>query len=319
VIPGSREGRPTPPRPRLARPLWVELGLVGMVTIWGLNFAVVKSAFLSFELLGFNALRHVLASLFLLLVLWRLGGVGWPARRDWQRIVLLGAVGNIAYQMAFIYGLDRTRAGNAALMLALIPIFLLLAEDRGTTPKRAWMGAFVSIAGVALVSGSSLRLEGVDTLIGDLILVGAAAVWAAYTTGAKPLIGVYGPLRTTAYTLWVGSVGLVLVGIPALVRQDWGAVSGWAWGELLFSSVLSIGVAYLLWYRGVQRLGGPRTAVFSNLTPVVALLAGALWLGERLTPASVLGASMVVGGILLVRRREMPAPPLPAGPVGQNP
>src|SRR5690606_16460984 len=130
---------------------------------------------------------------------------------------------------------------------------------------------------------STLRVEGSSTLIGDLIVLGAAAVWAIYTVGAKPLIERYGPIRTTAWTLWVGALGLFIAGLPSLLRQDWTLVTAEAWGGVLYSSVFAIGVAYLLWYRGVQQIGGARTAVFSNLTPVVALIVGALWLEEALT------------------------------------
>jgi drug/metabolite transporter (DMT)-like permease len=176
------------------------------------------------------------------------------------------------------------------------------------------MGAILSISGVALVSGSALRLEGTATLIGDLILIGAAGVWAVYTLGAQPLIERYGPIRTTAWTLWVGSICLFLIAIPPLLGQDWGDVTAAAWGGVFFSSILSIGVAYLLWYWGVQRLGGAHTAIFSNLTPIVALAAGAVWLGEPITRYSVVGAALVIGGVVLVRtgaRRLTPRPTAP--------
>lgn len=274
-----------------------------MVLIWGINFAVVKWSLAVMDPLGFNALRHMLAAGFMFLVLLGRNGVGRPRREDWSRILFLGVVGNVIYQMAFIYGLDRTRAGNASLMLALVPLFLLIL-GRGQEERNpgAWLGATISVLGVALVSGSAIRLEGSTTLIGDLLMIGAAGVWAIYTLGAKPLIARYGPIRTTAWTLWVGSIGLFLAGVPSLIAQDWSDVGAAAWGGVLFSSVLSIGVAYLLWYRGVQKLGGARTAIFSNLTPVVALAAGAVWLGETLTVYSLVGAAMVLCGILLVRR-----------------
>lgn len=272
-----------------------------MVVIWGLNFAVVKRALEVLEPLGFNALRHLIASAFMVAVLALGPGIGRPDRKDIPRIVALGVVGIIVYQIAFIFGLDRTRAGNAALMLALTPLFVLLfGRTGGEGGRRAWLGAALSILGVAIVSASTLRLAGSTTLIGDVILVGAAAVWAVYTIGAKPLIERYGPMRTTAWTLWAGSIGLAVAGLPSLARQDWGAVSPSAWIGVIYSSVFAIGVAYLLWYRGVQVLGGARTSVFNNLTPVVALAAGALWLDEALTGYSIVGSIMVIGGLILV-------------------
>lgn len=308
--PVVEQGPPTPavgaegPLP-LPRTGWTEASLALMVFIWGLNFAVAKRALAAFDPLAFNALRYLLASGFVLVVLWRQGRLAAPTREDLPRIFLLGLLGNTLYQLAFILGLDRTRAGNASLMLALIPVFVLVLGLRGGTRHgtRAWLGATISMLGVALVSGSSLRLEGTDALIGDLTLICAAAFWALYTQGSQPLIARYGAIQTTAWTLWAGALGIFLIGIPALLRQPWREVDSVAWGGMLFSAFFSIGLAYLLWYRGVERLGSARTAIYSNLTPVVALLAGAFWLGERLTPLSVAGAAMVLGGVMLVRSR----------------
>lgn len=297
--------QPESPVEDRTRRLAAEAGLVAMVVIWGVNFPVVKWAIATVEPLGFNALRHIVASLFMVPVLWRYEGPSRPRREDVGRIIFLGLIGNVVYQMAFVFGIDRTRAGNASLMLALVPVFLLLfggrRVDRGSA---SLVGALLSVLGVALVSGSALRLEGTETLAGDLILLGAAAVWALYTIGAQPLIERYGPIRTTAWTLWSGSVILFFAGVPSLLEQDWGTVGPAAWGGVFYSALLSIGLAYLLWYRGVQVLGGARTAVFSNLAPVVALFVGWLWLGEQLTLYALIGAAMVIGGALLVRSRS---------------
>ena len=132
-------------------------------------------------------------------------------------------------------------------------------------------------------------------------MLGGALAWSFYTVGARPLVEKYGSVRTTAWTMWVGTLGLVAFGTPSLAAQEWGAVGGEAWGGLLFSAILSIGLAYLIWYRGVERIGNTRTAIFSNLTPVVALVFGALWLGERPTPLALMGAALTLGGVLLVR------------------
>lgn len=284
---------------------WTESALALMVVVWGVNFAVVKGALATFDPLAFNALRFVIASVFVLAVLGARGELGFPAREDVPRIVVLGLVGNVLYQMCFIVGLDLTRAGHASLMLALTPLLTaLLSMWKGheSPGPRTWTGAAVTVLGIALVTGSSVTLaESRDVIVGDLILIGAAVVWAVYTVGARPLVQRYGSVRATAWTLWVGAVGLVVVGAPALARQEWAAVSGEAWGGLAFSAFFAIGLAYLIWYRGVERIGNTRTAIFSNLTPVVALAFSALWLGEKPGVLALLGAGLTLGGVMWVR------------------
>ncbi len=297
-VPGVQAAAPVPAVGR------TELALTLMVFIWGVNFAVVKRTLEAFTPLGFNALRYLIASAFVFVVIrWR-GALRLPERRDLPRVLVLGLLGNTVYQMLFIFGLDRTRAGNASLMLALVPILVLLFDFRGERHGAwVWVGCALSVVGVALVSGSALRVEGSSTLVGDLMLIAAAAVWAIYTVGARPLIRRYGSVEATAWTLWAGAVGIFLIGLPDLFAHPWGGTGAAAWGGLLYSALLAIGLAYLLWYRGVERLGGARTAIYSNVTPVVALVTGAVWLGEALTALSVLGAALVLGGLVLVRRR----------------
>lgn len=289
---------------------WTELGLLLMVVVWGVNFAVVKQALATFPPLGFNALRFALASLFVLVVLRTRGPLRLPERRDLPRILVLGVVGNVIYQVGFILGLERTRAGNASLMLALTPIMTALltaAEGTERPGPRTWSGTGVSAVGVALVTGSAVSLGGsLRSLSGDLMLIGAAFVWAIYTVGAAPLVRRYGAVPVTAWTLWVGTVGLLALGLPTLALQRWDRVAPGAWGGLVFSAVFAIGLAYLLWYRGVQRIGNTRTAIFSNLTPLVALVFGALLLGEVPTTGAVLGAGMILAGLMLVRSDVAP-------------
>ena len=283
---------------------WTESALAMMVLVWGVNFAVVKHALAVFEPLAFNALRFVVASVFVGIVLRVQGALILPERRHLARIVGLGLLGNVAYQMCFILGLARTRAGSAALILALTPIltaFFSMLTGHERPGWRTWAGAALSVLGIGLVTGAGALLEGHDALVGNLILVFAAAVWAVYTVGSRPIVERYGSIQTTAWTLWVGTAGLVLLGIPALLRQQWDVIGAEAWGGLLFSALFAIGLAYLIWYRGVERIGNTRTAIFSNLTPVVAMIAAAILLKESPTGWAVLGAGLTLGGVMVVR------------------
>jgi drug/metabolite transporter (DMT)-like permease len=320
---GPRRGAPTADADRVAVdpvahaaapvpvPGWTELGLGLMVFIWALNFSVVKRTLEVMEPLGFNALRFLIASVFVYVVLRVRGGLRRPEPSDVRRLVVLGVVGNVLYQVAFIFGVDLTRAGNASVMLALTPLFVVLLSWRAGHEQPGpftLVGGASSVVGVALVSGAALHLGStLRGLAGDLILVGAALVWAVYTVGSRPLIEKYGSVQTTAWTLWSGGAVLAMVGTPALIRQSWSAVTPAAWAGLVYSSVFAIGLSYLLWYRGVERLGNTRTSIFSNLTPAVALLIAALWLGERLTLLSLVGATMTIAGVMLVRWDHLPA------------
>jgi drug/metabolite transporter (DMT)-like permease len=91
--------------------------------------------------------------------------------------------------------------------------------------------------------------------------------------------------------------------MPSFAAQDWGVVTLGGWAGLLYSGLLAIGLGYAIWVKGVQRLGGSRTAVYSNLTPIIATLTGVIFLGEHITALQIVGAACVLGGIVLTRVR----------------
>ena len=105
-------------------------------------------------------------------------------------------------------------------------------------------------------------------------------------------------------TTVAGTPGLVLAGLPQLLRMDWGGVGPAGWGALAYATLLSLVLAYLLWNRSVQAVGASRTVIFMCLTPLVAVAGAAVMLGERPRPLQAVGAILILAGVLLVRGRE---------------
>ena len=109
-----------------------ELGLLVMALIWGVNFPLIKASLNGLPPLAFKALRFPLAALTVLLILKLRGGVPWPEKVDWPRLIALGLVGNVVYQGFFIFGLNATHAGNASILLATTPVWTMaLSTLRG--------------------------------------------------------------------------------------------------------------------------------------------------------------------------------------------
>jgi drug/metabolite transporter (DMT)-like permease len=282
------------------------MGLILMAVIWGVNFPLVKASLDELPPLAFNALRFPLAALTVLVILKYSGRIHWPEKDDWARIVVLGILGNLVYQAFFIFGLDRTLAGNASILLATTPVWTLglsTARRHEKPGLLVWAGILGTLFGMVLVvlgGGLTLGFHG-ETFRGDLLIVGAAITWSVYTVGSRGMVRKYGPLPVTAWTLWVGTVGLVILGLPSLVETPLERVSPLSWFAVAYSGILAIGLAYLLWYRGVQRIGNSRTAAYSNLTPIVAIGVAWLWLAEVPVPLQLAGAAIVLAGLWLAR------------------
>jgi drug/metabolite transporter (DMT)-like permease len=286
----------------------VDVALIGLMAIWGANFVVVKAAVTQFLPLAFTALRFALAGLVLLAVLIFNRVSLRVSRADLGRLALLGLVGNIIYQPLFVLGIARTTAGNSALILAASPVAVaienhLLGQER--LHARAWAGVALSFGGLALVilGGPKEISLAPETLLGDALTLGAVLCWATYTVMSRPLVTRLNPLAVTSISLLIGAGALLLIATPSFLAQDWSAVRVSGWLGLLYSGVLAIGLGYAIWGKGVQRLGGARTSVYSNLNPIVAALTGALFLGEHIALLQVAGAACVFGGIVLARSR----------------
>ncbi len=300
---GEPEARGTRPRPKHR---WTDLALIVLSVIWGINFSVVKIALREFDPLAFNAIRFVLASLTLLLFLRLRGPVPFPARRHWRRVVLLGLLANVVYQLLFIYGVDRTLAGNAGLVLATTPVWtLILASITGQEHHGfpVWGGVLATLGGMVLVvfGGDGGGGLGEGLLVGDLLLVLASITWATYTVGTQDLTREYGALAVTSWTLWVGTIVLVALAGPSLWSLNPDTISLVGWLGVVYSGVLALAVAYLIWNHGLERIGGPRTAAFANLVPVVALITAALWLGEDTGATQIVGAIIIIAGVWVAR------------------
>lgn len=285
------------------------LAIGGVVLIWGANFAVIKTALVDLHPLAFNALRFPLASL-ALLAFWRRSGRSLPFDRgDTWTLVGLGILGHVAYQPLFIFGLDHTLAGNSSLLLATVPVWVALLSvvlGHERLPARTWAGIAVSVVGIGFVvkGGSAAVGFGRSTLTGDLLTLAAAIVWASYTVLSTPMVRRHGALPVTAVTLWIGTAGLVALGVPWLAGTSWGAIRPASWAGVGYAGVLGLGVAYLLWYTSVRHVGSSRTAIWSNFVPVVALLIAWPALGERPTALQLVGAVAILGGVTLARRAK---------------
>ncbi len=312
---------PSPARPlSTPRRFPPEFGLIVMSTIWGVNFVVIKTALPDIPPLAFNALRFPLASLGMLALLASTGRLQWPDREDVARLVGLGLIANVGYQVLFIVGLDRTTAGNASVLLATIPAWTTILSTwvgHERLPLRVWIGVGAALAAIPLVVSGEVGLAfGGATWVGDLLIIAAAMTWALYTVGARGMISKYGSTRVTAWTLWIGTLGILPIGAPDLGRLDLTALSLGAWFAVAYAGLLAIALAYILWNQGVKALGNARTAIYQNAVPVLALVAAWIWLGETPRTAQVVGAAVIVVSVTWAKRPVRA--PADAGPPGSH-
>jgi drug/metabolite transporter (DMT)-like permease len=294
-----------------------------MALIWGTNYAIIKSAFRQIDPQAFNALRMLLASA----VLAAASSVArrstfhdifhTPARvtpADWRRLAWIGLTGHCLYQYLFVGGLARTSVANGALIVSSTPIVItLLSSLSGHQRPGAlhWAGTLVSLAGIYVVVGRGAHVSA-GSLRGDVMLMGAVLCWAVYTMGARTLMERHSPVGVTALSMLIGTAVYAPVCAPALARVPWAAVGVGTWVKLVYSAIFALCVSYTIWYAAVRAIGSARTAVYSNLLPIVAMLTAVVWLHEPIGPVKLAGAALVLAGVAVARmgsfRRTMDGP-----------
>lgn len=287
----------------------VEGSLFLVAIIWALNFSVIKSSLTEIDPLSFNGLRFIFAAAIIwVALLWKRQRLSIP-RKDWLPLLGMGLLGNLVYQGLFIIGIDYTQAANAAVMLGTIPIWValfshLFSLERMNMYKTA--GVVFAFAGIFFIikGGREGFSMDSDTFIGDIIILLSAVVWGGFTILSKPFLSRYTPIQFSTIMSTIGCIVLFLIGLPNMTAIDWTSVSYAAYGGVIYSGLLSIGAAYIIWNYGLQVVGAVHTATYQNLVPVFGLVFGVVLLSEELSILQYSGSALVIAGIVLARFKK---------------
>jgi drug/metabolite transporter (DMT)-like permease len=279
--------------------------------MWASTFTLFKIAWREIDPVAFTALRFGAMFLFAIAVLMISRQRVRPRRADVPALIASGLTGYFLYQMGFVLGLDRTSALASAILISTHPIFsvMVMWVVKKEKPQPLEIGGVIlSFIGVAVF------LRAWDAFAaarpGDLFSLGAAAAFGTYGVVNQPLAARFPPRELMAYGLALGGLLITLVGVPAMVGQDWSGVSLGAWVILVYAIVGPVYLAYLLWNWAIRHRGIPRTVVYGFLVPILGGAIAVLVLDERVAAEQIVGALVVVAG-LVVTRLSRPAPPRP--------
>jgi O-acetylserine/cysteine efflux transporter len=269
---------------------------LGVVTIWGVNFVVIKVGLRDVPPILLTSLRFVLAALPLVFFVKR--------PRTPLGLVLAYGVFQFALQFALLFtGIELgLPAGLASLVMQLQAFFTigLAVLALGERPKGLQLtGALIAFGGMALVA---MHLEGKATLTGFVLAVLGAMCWAVANILTKRM----GAPNALSLVVW-GS----LVAAPLLLLASWIAEGGAAWrqaahdfsGEtlalLLFQAYPSTILAFGMWSMLMRKYPTATVAPFSLLVPVAGMISAAIVLGEALQWWKVVAGLLVLGGLAL--------------------
>jgi drug/metabolite transporter (DMT)-like permease len=292
-----------------------DLLLLATVCIWAFNITVTRYVLHhGFRPLTYASLRYGLAALLAAGIALALEGTLRVHGRRAAGLVALAAVFLWLNQICFVYSLKLATATTVSLVLGTTPIFAaafssLVGLERVT--PRFWAAAAISIAGVALVAlGAGGQLS--SDLGGDLLAVGMAATWAAYSVCITPLMRTYSPYRISGLVLLPTAAGLLLLSVGQVSGQSYGSVTTLDWLALAFAVVGPLILTNVLWFTAIGRVGPSRASLFANLQPFIAVVFAVALLSETLSGIQIAGGVLIAIGIAVGRVRTTRSEPVPA-------
>lgn len=278
--------------------------MVVLCLIWGSQQVLIKTAAVDIAPVMQATLRNCIAAVLVgLMVLWR--GDWKQMGVTWRAGVLAG--GLFGFEFLFIAeGLKLTTAAHMSVFLYTAPIFTALGLHFMLPSERLrllqWLGILLAFVGIAMAFAGGTSWANMDgrTLLGDAFGVLAGLAWGATTVVVRGSRLSEAPATLTLfYQLAVGFVGLLLIGLITGQAGDV-VMTPLAVGSVLFQGVIVSFISYLTWFWLLRKYLASNLAVFSFITPLFGVTFGVLILGEPLTVNFVLGAVLVLLGVVLV-------------------
>ena len=274
-----------------------ELALLG--AIWGASFLFMRVAANDFGPMPLVEVRLALGSLVLLPFLWRARSQ-FASPKLWGKIALIGAINSAVPFMLFAWAAQRAPAGVGAIANAMTVLFtalvgfLFFGEKIGAKRAVALVTGFAGV--VVLASG---KVAGAS--IGWAVVAGAAASFL-YGIGInlvrRHLTGLP-PAAVASATLGTST----LLTLPfALASWPQHAIPLKSWLSAGMLGVLCTGIAFVMYYRLIARIGASRASTVTYLIPVFGVAWAWLLLGEALTWTMAISAALILGSVAMSQR-----------------
>ena len=284
--------------------------LVTLAVIWGAAFLFIGVAVKHVQPLTYVWLRLTMAAVGMWVVLrWKGQGLGLP-REAWRSILLLALLNNAVPFSLFGWGQTHIASGLASILNATTPIWGVVVahfftSDERMTPRKI-AGVLLGVGGVALMIGPTLLSNLGSSALAQLACVAAALSYALAAVWARRFRKQgLSPISVTTGQLTAGA--LIMLPLMLLVDQPWTHPMPpiEAWGSIIALALVCSAFGYVLYFRLIDSSGATNALLVTLLVPPVAILLGALFLGEVLAVQDFLGLGLIALGLAAIDGRAL--------------
>lgn len=286
------------------------LSVLFSVFVWGISFVSTKVVLNELSPVTIALFRQLIAIIPLLLLMkWNKESFKLD-KGEFKTFLIASVFGIVLYFLFENTGLTLTSASNASMLVAAIPVFALIAESfvkKARMELPSLICILCSILGVYFV----IFEHGVfdfssSSFIGNLFVLGAMASWIVYTFISTRLGQKYSSIKMTAVQTFMSIPLFVPFAVSEIKELKVPSLT--ALLNLLFLGIFCSALAYVFYLYGMQKLGPVLPSAFLNLTPVVTVLAGMLFLSEALTLFQFIGAVLIIGSLMLLSFMKLKRP-----------
>lgn len=282
------------------------LALLVVAIIYGANYTIAKDLMPHYILpLGFILLRAIGA----VILFWITAAiVKWEkvARKDHLRLAVCGLFGVALNQMTFFLGLNITTPINAAVMMTINPVLVLVMSalilKDPIRPVRI-IGIVLGIVGALFLitrGGQQVDIFSAEKSLGNLLVFVNAASYGAYLVLVKPLMARYAPITVIRWVFFYGLIIVSIFGSSQFAEVQWSALPMEAIWKMAFVVIGTTYLAYLMNVYALKTVTSTTVSFYIYLQPVTAALVAIAFGRDQLTPILLVAAALIFAGVYFV-------------------
>lgn len=275
------------------------------VIFWGTSFVATKKLLYEIEPITIIILRLIIASALL-------SAIAIATKRNfslnfkshgWIFILALIAVFHLWIQVT---GLQFTTAANTGWIIGTAPVFmavmgLIFFKEKITL--LSFGGIVLALFGLLMLIGKGdLTNIGLIQNKGDLLVLGSAFTWGAYSMVNKKILLTYSPLMTILYLFLMMAIIIIPFNLDQETINSVVNLSSTGWTMVLFLGLFCSGIAYVIWAQALRDLASAKVGAFLYLEPLITVFAAWFFLSEEITVLMIVSGLLITIGVIIVNK-----------------
>lgn len=282
------------------------LGIISMALValfWGASFLSIKTIGTTIGPFTLATARFGIATIAFVIVYLVISKINGKfeviAKEDLWKVVRNALIGIAIYYPLSMYAINLIPAAAGSVLSAIQPIIMIIFEAiflKVAITKKNILAVIISVLGALLVVGKIDTGEG-GSLFGYILMFACTCMWCGYTVLQKSLNEKYSPVTINIYQFAIGT--LVMSPSFFLEKNDWAAMTGVQWFNLIYLGAICSGLCFVLYNIAIPRIGATTSSLFLNAGPIITTVLGIILFNKYPTLITAIGVVLTVVGVTI--------------------